>query len=113
MTKNTSRRIPTTGAVSGILEALAFFKDPEFAKSRFKQHGNVFETLMIGQPIVFIQGGRAISDLLSQSDGIEGWWPKSIQQLLGRHSLANRNGASHKARRRVVAQLFSAQALVR
>jgi len=63
--------------------------------------------------MVFIQGGQAIGDLLSQPDAIEGWWPQSVQQLLGSHSLANRNGASHRARRRVVAQLFSASALQR
>jgi hypothetical protein len=92
---------------------MAFFRDPAFAKSRFERHGNVFETSLLGQPMVFIQGGQAIGDLLSQPDAIEGWWPQSVQQLLGSHSLANRNGASHRARRRVVAQLFSASALQR
>jgi len=89
------------------------FRDPAFAKSRFDRHGNVFETSLLGQLMVFIQGGQAIGDLLSQPDAIEGWWPQSVQQLLGSHSLANRNGASHRARRRVVAQLFSASALQR
>ncbi len=107
------RQLPTTGAISGILEAFAFFRDPSFAKRRFERHGNVFETSMLGQPMVFIQGSKAIYDLLSQPDAIEGWWPQSVQLLLGRHSLANRNGASHRARRRVVAQLFSSSALQR
>lgn len=107
------RPLPTTGALTGIFEALAFFRDPAFAKTRFNRHGNVFETSMFGQPMVFIQGSQAICDLLSQPEAIEGWWPESVQQLLGSHSLANRNGNSHKARRRVVAQLFSASALQR
>ncbi len=105
--------LPTTGARTGILEALAFFRDPSFAKRRFDRLGNVFETSMLGQPMVFIQGEKAISDLLSQPEAIEGWWPASVQKLLGSHSLANRNGAPHKARRRVVAQLFSSSALQR
>ncbi|WP_320674054.1 cytochrome P450 [Prochlorococcus sp. MIT 1341] len=107
------RPLPTTGALSGIFEALAFFRDPSFAKRRFDRLGNVFETSMLGQPMVFIQGDKAIADLLSQPEAIEGWWPQSVQQLLGSHSLANRNGAAHKARRRVVAQLFSSSALQR
>ncbi len=113
MAKSAHRPLPTTGALTGTLEALAFFRDPTFAQRRFKRHGNVFETSMLGQPMVFIQGEQAINDLLSQADAIDGWWPKSVQQLLGRHSLANRNGASHKARRKVVAQLFSTSALMR
>jgi len=36
-----------------------------------------------------------------------------VRQLLGSRSLANRNGADHRARRRVVGQLFSAAALRR
>ncbi len=113
MTMSKLRPLPTTGALTGILEALAFFRDPSFAQRRFDRLGNVFETSMLGQPMVFIQGGKAIADLLSQPEAIEGWWPESVQQLLGSHSLANRNGASHKARRRVVAQLFSYSALQR
>ncbi len=107
------RPLPSTGAISGILEALAFSRDPNFAKRRFKRLGNVFETTMLGQPMVFIQGEKAITDLLSQPESIEGWWPESVQQLLGSHSLANRNGTAHKTRRRIVGQLFSSLALQR
>jgi cytochrome P450 len=96
-----------------VLEALAFFRDPGFASRRFAQLGNVFETSLVGQRLVFIRGGRAINDLLAQPDATEGWWPESVRQLLGSRSLANRNGADHRARRRVVGQLFSAAALRR
>ena len=105
--------LPSTGAQSGLLEALAFFRDPLFAQSRFARWGDVFETSLMGQRLVFIRGNTAISDLLSQSDAVEGWWPDSVRRLLGSRSLANRNGAAHKARRRVVGQLFSAGALQR
>ncbi len=111
MTESTLRSIPTTGAITGVLEALAFFRDPTFAKRRFDRFGNVFETSMLGQRMVFIQGSKAIADLLSNTESTEGWWPESVQQLLGSHSLANRNGEAHKARRRVIAQLFSSSAL--
>ena len=107
------RPLPDTGAVSGLLEALAFFRDPGFAQRRFTQHGNVFLTRLLGQPLVFIRGGRAIGDLLAQPEASEGWWPASVRQLLGSRSLANRNGPDHRARRRVVGQLFSAAALRR
>lgn len=107
------RPLPRTGAVSGVLEALAFFRDPAFAQARFERHGEVFETVLLGQPMVFIRGAAAIDDLLAAGDGVEGWWPESVRQLLGGRSLANRNGPAHRARRRVVGQLFSAAALRR
>jgi cytochrome P450 len=105
--------LPSTGAISGVLEALAFFRDADFAQQRFAQLGNVYETKLLGQPLVFIRGGRAITDLLAQPEATEGWWPESVRQLLGSRSLANRNGPDHRARRRVVGQLFSAAALRR
>jgi cytochrome P450 len=107
------RPLPSTGAISGALETLAFFRDPGFAQRRFERFGNVFETRLLGQPLVFIRGGAAIGDLLAQPEATEGWWPESVKQLLGSRSLANRNGADHRARRRVVGQLFSAAALRR
>jgi len=107
------RPLPHTGAVTGVLEALAFFRDPAFAQKRFAAFGNVFATRLIGQPLVFIRGGRAMGDLLAQPESCEGWWPASVRQLLGSRSLANRNGPDHRARRRVVGQLFSAAALRR
>jgi cytochrome P450 len=107
------KSLPTTGAVTGLLEALAFFRDGSFAQRRFDQLGNVYETRLVGQPLVFIRGSKAIQGLLDNPDASEGWWPASVKQLLGSRSLANRNGPSHKARRRVVGQLFSAAALRR
>jgi cytochrome P450 len=105
--------LPSSGALTGVLEALAFFRDPDFARRRFEQFGDVFETKLLGQSLVFIRGEQAITDLLSQPEATEGWWPESVRQLLGSRSLANRNGTDHRARRRVVGQLFSAAALRR
>ncbi|MFM9111630.1 MAG: cytochrome P450 [Prochlorococcaceae cyanobacterium] len=108
-----ARPLPDTGAATGLLEALAFFRDPAFAQRRFERFGNVYQTRLLAQPLVFIRGGAAIADLLAQPDATEGWWPASVRQLLGSRSLANRNGAAHRARRRVVGQLFAAAALRR
>ncbi|MEX1322759.1 MAG: cytochrome P450, partial [Synechococcaceae cyanobacterium] len=113
MTAAPSRPLPGTGAASGVLETLAFFRDPDFARRRFTRHGNVFETRLLGQPLVFIRGQRAIADLLAHPESLQGWWPASVRQLLGSRSLANRNGADHRARRRVVGQLFAGAALRR
>jgi len=34
--------LPSTGAISGVLEALAFFRDADFARGRFERYGDVF-----------------------------------------------------------------------
>ena len=109
----TASPLPSTGAVTGLRETIEFFSDPAFASRRFGLHGDVFETSLLGQRIVFIRGEQAIRDLLDQPSALEGWWPVSVRKLLGQRSLANRNGVAHKARRRAVGQLFSAAALRR
>jgi cytochrome P450 len=107
------KALPSTPALSGVLETLGFFRDPDFARSRFERYGDVYETSLLGQRTVFIRGGQAIGDLFAQGDAVQGWWPDSVRELLGPLSLANRNGADHKARRRVVGQLFASAALKR
>ena len=89
--------LPSTGAVSGLGETLAFFTQADFAQRRFETHGDVFETKLLAQRMVFIRGERAIGDLLGQGDALQGWWPESVRQLLGSRSLANRSGPGHKA----------------
>ena len=113
MTHKTKVRLPNTGAISGLIEATDFFQNPNFANDRFAKYGDIFETKLIGQRLIFIRGDQAISDLLEQQNAVEGWWPASVRKLLGSRSLANRNGPAHKARRRVVGQLFSGTALKR
>jgi hypothetical protein len=48
--------------VSGVLETLAFFRNPDFACSDFERFCDVYETSLLGQRAVFIRGGQAISD---------------------------------------------------
>lgn len=102
---------PHTGAVTGVLELLAFLRDPGFASRRFAEMGDVFETVLAGQPQVFVRGAGPVAELMGQAAALEGWWPASVSQLLGPFSLANCNGEAHLARRRAVGRLFSAKAL--
>jgi cytochrome P450 len=106
-----SQAPPHTGAVTGLLELVAFLRDPGFANRRFDQLGEVFETVIAGQSQVFVRGSGPVAELMAQAAALEGWWPTSVSVLLGAASLANRNGDAHMARRRAVGRLFSAQAL--
>ena len=62
----TLRPLPSTPALSGVLETLAFFRDPDSARSRFERHGDDYETSLQGQRTVFIRGGQAIGELFAQ-----------------------------------------------
>jgi hypothetical protein len=50
-----------------VLETLAFFRDPDFARTRFERYGDVVETRLLGQRTVFIRGGQAIGDLFASA----------------------------------------------
>ena len=45
----TLRPLPSTPALSEVFETLAFFRDPNFARSRFERYGDVYETSLLGQ----------------------------------------------------------------
>ena len=47
MAKSVLRDLPNTGDLGGVLEALEFFRDPDFAKKRFLRYGNVFQTSLL------------------------------------------------------------------
>lgn len=105
--------LPRTPAVTGIVETLSFLRDPGFLQQRFNQYGDVFETHLLGERTVLVRGEPAITDLFAQGDRLQGWWPASVRRLVGPLALINRQGNAHKARRRVIGQLFSAHALRR
>ena len=69
----TNTSLPSTGAVSGLGETLAFFTQADFAQRRFDAYGDVFETKLLAQRMVFIRGERAITDLLGRGHTLEGW----------------------------------------
>ena len=86
--------LPSTGAVSGLGETLAFFTQADFAQRRFAAHGDVFETKLLAQRMVFIRGEQAIADLMEQGEALEGWWPDSVRKLLGGRRCSRADSAS-------------------
>ncbi|MFM9073081.1 MAG: hypothetical protein ACKOOC_06755 [Cyanobium sp.] len=84
MSAATTQAPPHTGAITGVLELLAFLRDPGFAGRRFAQLGDVFETVIAGQPQVFVRGGKPVAELMSQPAALDSWWPASVSELLVR-----------------------------
>ncbi len=56
-----------------MVEAHSFLRDADFALRRFEGYGNVYQTRLLGQSMVFVRSGAAINDLLAQPDTTEGW----------------------------------------
>jgi hypothetical protein len=56
-----------------VVEAHSFLRDADFALRRFEGYGNVYQTRLLGQSMVFVRSGAAINDLLAQPDTTEGW----------------------------------------
>ncbi|XP_041049757.1 cytochrome P450 26B1-like, partial [Carcharodon carcharias] len=83
-----------------------------FHASRRKQHGNVFKTHLLGQPVVRVTGAEHLHRLLLEEHNLVGVnWPQSVQAILGPTSLANSIGDIHQHKRKVYAKVFSHSAL--
>jgi cytochrome P450 len=93
-------------------ETLDFFRDPDFAKKRHQQYGEVFKTRLLGSPTVFLKGADATRFVLThENEYFQVSWPGSVKALLGPLSLALQTGHMHKQRRKLLVQAFQPRAL--
>jgi cytochrome P450 len=93
-------------------ETLDFFKDPDFAKKRHHQYGEVFKTRLLGSPTVFLKGPEANRFVLThENEYFQVSWPGSVKALLGPLSLALQTGHVHVQRRKLLVQAFQPRAL--
>jgi retinoid hydroxylase len=96
-------------------ETLQLLFDPNFAEKRFKRHGLMFKTRILGRPAVFFAGPEAVEFMLSSHMDHFTWregWPQSFKTLLGR-SLFVQEGEEHRRNRRLIMPAFHGPALVR
>ena len=94
-------------------ETFSFLGDPQFARKRQAQYGNLFKTNIIGRPTAFFCGPKANEFLLSthaDSFSWRGGWPGTFKELLG-ESLFLQEGAEHKRNRRLLMPAFHGKAL--
>jgi cytochrome P450 len=94
-------------------ETLAFAKNPfGFIESRLEAHGRVFRTHVLGRPTVVIAGPEATGDFIDAEKVVRaGSMPANIEALFGGRSLPLLDGTDHRARKTLVLQAFSRQAL--
>jgi cytochrome P450 len=113
MTSTASQQIPPGKfGLPVIGETLDFFKDPNFAKKRHQQYGEIFKTRLLGSPTIFLKGPDANRFVLThENEYFQVSWPGSVKALLGPLSLALQTGHGHVQRRKLLVQAFQPRAL--
>lgn len=93
-------------------ETLNFFLDRNFAQKKSAKHGKIYKTNIFGNPTVTMIGADANEFLFrNENRYVVSIWPKTTRILLGKMSLAVRDGEFHTSRRRLLAQAFQPRAL--
>ncbi|KAL1787206.1 cytochrome P450 26C1 [Sigmodon hispidus] len=83
-----------------------------FHSSRRERYGTVFKTHLLGRPVIRVSGAENVRTiLLGEHRLVRSQWPQSAHILLGSHTLLSAVGEPHRQRRKVLAKVFSRQAL--
>jgi cytochrome P450 len=94
-------------------ETMAFAKNPfRFIEERLAAHGSVFRSNVLGRDTVVVAGPEATTQFVDDSRIMrEGSMPPHVQELFGGRSLPLLDGDVHRARKNVVLQGFTRDAL--
>ncbi|KAL7873729.1 hypothetical protein AOLI_G00128000 [Acnodon oligacanthus] len=83
-----------------------------FHISRRQKHGNVFKTHLLGKPVIRVTGAEHVRKiLLGEHTLVSTQWPQSARIILGPHTLVNSTGELHRKKRKILARVFSREAL--
>lgn len=95
-------------------ETFSFIRDPyNFVNQRYRQHGSIFKTHLIGKPTIVMVGPEAVEFVLCSHIDYFSWregWPQNFQTLLGK-SLFLQDGAEHRRNRRLMMPALHGPAL--
>jgi cytochrome P450 len=94
-------------------ETLAFAKNPfGFIEERLAKHGRIFRTHVLGRKTIVVAGPEAAGRFIDGSVVLrEGSMPPHVQELFGGRSLPLLDGGAHAARKRIVLQAFTHEAM--
>lgn len=109
-------RLPLPPGSSGLPllgETLEYLKSPpEFIGRRYRKHGNVFRTHLLGAPTVFLIGSDALRWSFSgENKYLQQRWPYSMRRLFGAEGTNLLVGEAHKERRRGLGPHFTFSAM--
>jgi retinoid hydroxylase len=104
---------PGRGGLPLLGETLAFAKNPfRFLDERLAAHGRIFRTNVLGRKTVVVAGPEAVGRFIDGSVVMrEGSMPPHVQELFGGRSLPLLDGDVHAARKNIVLQAFTREAM--
>ncbi|PWA49072.1 cytochrome P450 [Artemisia annua] len=75
----------------------------DFFQPRFKKYGNVFKTKLMGSPTVVVNGTAANKFFMSNEFKlVVSSWPTSSVELMGKNSIMEKQGDSHRCLRGII-----------
>ncbi|KAI7741766.1 hypothetical protein M8C21_000610 [Ambrosia artemisiifolia] len=84
----------------------------EFFQPRMNKHGNVFKTKLMGSPTVVVNGPAANKFFMSNEFKlVVSSWPTSSVELMGKNSIMEKQGDSHRCLRGIVTSTLSISGL--
>ncbi|KAG8364772.1 hypothetical protein BUALT_Bualt18G0033500 [Buddleja alternifolia] len=84
----------------------------EFIKTRIQKHGQTFKTRLMGCPTVVVNGADANKFFLSNEFKlVVSSWPSSSVQLMGEHSIMEKQGGAHRCLRGIIATSLNSAGL--
>ncbi|CAI9275415.1 unnamed protein product [Lactuca saligna] len=119
--KNSKRRINKARLPSGemglpwIGETVEFYKAQRtnqlfenFFQPRIMKHGQVFKTKLMGSPTVVVNGATANKFFMSNEFKlVVSSWPTSSVELMGKNSIMEKQGDSHRCLRGIITSTLS------
>ncbi|GKA17315.1 taxadiene 5-alpha hydroxylase [Tanacetum coccineum] len=84
----------------------------DFFQPRFKKHGNVFKTKLMGSPTVVVNGTAANKFFMSNEFKlVVSSWPTSSVELMGKNSIMEKQGDSHRCLRGIITSTVNVSGL--
>ena len=104
---------PGRSGVPLLGETLPFATNPfRFLEERLAKHGRIFRTNVLGRKTVVVAGPEAAARFIDGSVVMrEGSMPPHVQELFGGRSLPLLDGDAHSARKSIVLQAFTPEAM--
>ncbi|KAI3714025.1 hypothetical protein L1987_72615 [Smallanthus sonchifolius] len=83
-----------------------------FFEPRIKKHGNIFKTKLMGSPTVVVNGAIANKFFMSNEFKlVVSSWPTSSVELMGKNSIMEKQGDSHRCLRGIVTSTLTVTGL--
>ncbi|XP_057955803.1 taxadiene 5-alpha hydroxylase [Malania oleifera] len=109
--RNKQQLPPGAMGLPWIGETMEFYKAQrknqlfeEFVQPRITKYGKIFKTRLLGSPTIVVSGAKANRFFMSNEFKLViSSWPSASVQLMGKHSIMEKQGEQHRCLRGIIA----------